>query len=791
MHCRIYTTALVTSLCTVALITAHGWSQSNRAFFQGLGDLPGGIISSQALDVSNDGLVVVGISNSANGSEAFRWKDGILTGLGSLAGGAAFHSSATATNADGSIVVGFSKEGPDSSITGFRWTEPTGMVNIGGRDCLDISLDGNVIVGSIYHAFTCNEIEFPAGSQAAVWVGGSGAIGLSMLQDADTSTAACVSGNGSLIGGGCSFDVCNRFNSTPVTWSGGSIGLAGAPNGGIGEISPDGIAIAGISAGAGFIRINGITTTLPGSMVAYAVSYGGLRAAGTTLTAPQTAMIWDATNGTRNLKTVLETDFGLDLTGWTLGQARGISGDGSVIVGYGTNPSGQQEAWMAHVPSLDADGDGLLDTWETQNQGIDVNDDGTIDLDLYAIGARPDHKDLFIEIDCMIGRNPADLQPVVDAFANAPVANPDGIGGVKLHLQLDDTDLPLGGGWAVDSWPVQFDNLKSLYYGTASERTDPNSVAILEAKRKVFRYCIYADTSTAALGAAKGTYCNDFIIFKGSLMKLPCFGSCAVVNDQSTFMHELGHALGLDHGGSDGIFNKPNYISVMNYLYELPFSAGDAWRLDYSRGTMLPIIENNIDESVMLETITGDNLGVLTYYGLTNCVANPCDPVPAAPIQAIGYLIGTGGHDFNGDGQITSGQCMDLNYFGTNSPVSLGSIPTPCEVMNDHNDWAALQYKPVDEGVPLAGGLPANPPIELTIAEIEMLYKSLPGPPCLADVTGDQTVNVDDLLAVINGWGECDRPPVNCAADIAPLPVDGIVNVDDLLKVINGWGECE
>jgi hypothetical protein len=111
--------------------------------------------------------------------------------------------------------------------------------------------------------------------------------------------------------------------------------------------------------------------------------------------------------------------------------------------------------------------------------------------------------------------------------------------------------------------------------------------------------------------------------------------------------------------------------------------------------------------------------------------------------------------------------------------------------MNDHNDWAALQYKPVDEGLPLAGGPPTNPPVELTIAEIESLYEILPGPPCLADVTGDETVNVDDLLAVINGWGECDGPPVNCAADIAPLPVDGIVNVDDLLTVINGWGPCE
>lgn len=44
--------------------------------FQGLGDLPGGNIFSQAAGVSADGSVVVGQSNSASGGEAFRWTAG-------------------------------------------------------------------------------------------------------------------------------------------------------------------------------------------------------------------------------------------------------------------------------------------------------------------------------------------------------------------------------------------------------------------------------------------------------------------------------------------------------------------------------------------------------------------------------------------------------------------------------------------------------------------------------------------------------------------------------------------
>jgi len=57
----------------------------------------------------------------------------------------------------------------------------------------------------------------------------------------------------------------------------------------------------------------------------------------------------------------------------------------------------------------------------------------------------------------------------------------------------------------------------------------------------------------------------------------------------------------------------------------------------------------------------------------------------------------------------------------------------------------------------------------------------------LGDVDGDDAVNVDDLLAVINGWGACPLPlsVATCPADVNS---DGVVNVDDLLRVINDWG---
>lgn len=67
---------------------------------------------------------------------------------------------------------------------------------------------------------------------------------------------------------------------------------------------------------------------------------------------------------------------------------------------------------------------------------------------------------------------------------------------------------------------------------------------------------------------------------------------------------------------------------------------------------------------------------------------------------------------------------------------------------------------------------------------------------CPADIAGgsgtpDGVVNVSDLLAVINAWGDCPYDCNTCAADINVDPCgDGKVNVADLLKVINSWGEC-
>jgi glucose/arabinose dehydrogenase len=55
---------------------------------------------------------------------------------------------------------------------------------------------------------------------------------------------------------------------------------------------------------------------------------------------------------------------------------------------------------------------------------------------------------------------------------------------------------------------------------------------------------------------------------------------------------------------------------------------------------------------------------------------------------------------------------------------------------------------------------------------------------CPADVDGNGSVGVGDILTMIEQWGACG----GCSGDIND---DSVVNVTDLLEVVGGWGPCE
>lgn len=57
---------------------------------------------------------------------------------------------------------------------------------------------------------------------------------------------------------------------------------------------------------------------------------------------------------------------------------------------------------------------------------------------------------------------------------------------------------------------------------------------------------------------------------------------------------------------------------------------------------------------------------------------------------------------------------------------------------------------------------------------------------CPGDMTGDEIVDVNDLLAMAGAWGPCTDDP--CLADVTG---DGVVDTSDLLYLLASWGPCE
>src|SRR5262249_10863430 len=79
--------------------------------------------------------------------------------------------------------------------------------------------------------------------------------------------------------------------------------------------------------------------------------------------------------------------------------------------------------------SMDSDGDGLPDAWETGGH------DG---VDLHALGADPCRRDILVEVDVMQGLmnppGPDTFQAAKDMFSNAPFLNFAGPNGINLIL---------------------------------------------------------------------------------------------------------------------------------------------------------------------------------------------------------------------------------------------------------------------------------------------------------------------------------------------------------------------
>ncbi|MBM2840910.1 MAG: repeat-containing protein, partial [Bacteroidetes bacterium] len=337
----------------------------------------------------------------------------------------------------------------------------------------------------------------------------------------------------------------------------------------------------------------------------------------------------------------------------------------------------------------DSDADGIMDSWETQGWGIDVNSDSVMDLDLYTLGARSQHKDLFLEVDAMAGLTPrqAALDTVVKSFAKVPnllVNNPDGAIGVKLHIDPLDADTTI----PVANWPnyfTDFDVVKKIYFGTKAQRSSPDSTYILQAKNLVYRYCIFgrtygvgSDTGSSGLAElANGLGGNDFMVTLGSVGARGWNGG-SLADQAGTLMHEMGHTLGLWHGGNNNQNYKPNYYGVMNYTWQTVFNwqPAGSWRLNYSTDSLATLNEASLSEPVGLS------------------VPGPYTPYPLIAVPFTDSLRNlrwarmrtATAVDWTGNGDSTRvGASVDINLVGDTS-ATLG------EMLNGFADWRHIVY---------------------------------------------------------------------------------------------------
>ena len=333
-------------------------------FFMGLGDLPGGTFESRAYGISADGAFVVGSSQSVTGAQAFRWSlaSGI-SGLGFLPGGST--SEAFDISDNGSVIVGRSASTP--GMQAFRWTLAAGMFGLGDLTggpyesrAAGVSGNGQVIVGTGRDGTSL---------RAYRWTSLGGMEALPMPPQGESvlpsSWGHATNSDGTFtVGANSHFD--NLYAAVGWTTQGAQTSvqvispqlLTAAV-----DVSADGSVVAGtrlLAPGPRTTRWTAQTGTVqignqPGFPEANFAN--GISADGSTIVGgtgqpqePAGAYIWKSSYGMRMLSDVLVTDYGIDLAGWTLSEARAVSGDGSTIVGIGTNPSGNTEAWIAHIP---------------------------------------------------------------------------------------------------------------------------------------------------------------------------------------------------------------------------------------------------------------------------------------------------------------------------------------------------------------------------------------------------------------------------------------------------------
>jgi hypothetical protein len=454
----------------------------------------------------------------------------------------------------------------------------------------------------------------------------------------------------------------------------------------------------------------------------------------------------------------------------------------------------------------DTDGDGLWDCWEDGTRwsaidgkpGISFNNDGNRDLvlcvtvDTNGDGtpdqeecANPNTKDLFVEIDWMQNSNgtlshkpdPLALLAVRQAFAAAP---PNGI---ALHFLVNQSmphvsivslepctgplpATPPSGGAAT------FDALKASFFGTAAERDNgsPQGIKTINAKLMAFRWMLFAHNLVGSTSSGCGEIGGDdtVITMAGFGIPGPDGDRNGTTSQQAgTVMHELGHNLGLDHGGADGINCKPNYLSVMNYLFQFTDLVNDR-PLTYSFDQLATLTKGALgSESTGIGNAASVTNGATTIHGSANVstavkakLGLHVEPLPTGTL--VDYGVGV---DWNNSGGLP--EVPDITIpVQINQIISVGCAGDGTQLVG-HNDYQNLKFN-ARASLDFGSG-------EKTSQQEQASFDN-------ADSDGDN---------VLDAFG-CGSTTIPCAIDVKPGETPKIISKGDPSNIkVRIMGICQ
>ena len=314
------------------------------------------------------------------------------------------------------------------------------------------------------------------------------------------------------------------------------------------------------------------------------------------------------------------------------------------------------------------------------------------------------HYDYMVGADGNFAPNPSSMQIVIDAFAAH---------GVTLHIDPQHSAIPEHK-VIVPDWQSEYATVPGF---DALSCTGPDAVRFSQLKATYFHpssnhpwhYVVFGDfvftdsvanalrcPSTVETG---GTPPQPYMTGDSQIGFLDVpggFGYSFVVTlglyrtqglavpdrfEAGLFMHELGHNLGLGHGGpiplGDNTWDnfKPNYLSVMNYdfLSGIPYAATPGstdivgYRVDYSDVQLPDLNESDLNEAV----------GIQDTAHPTDVTYSCADQFCSTPAPAFGPI------DWNGDGNTTD---MHLTL---DADDDFGGI----DLDPGFNDWAWIHNR--------------------------------------------------------------------------------------------------